>query len=211
MSQFLRYLSGIFEAFARAEAAIVQKVFYPFLVWCKQRGVSPLFFVGFRLVCLPILYMLFQENIYFWAGILLLLLLISDRVDNSLAKYLNIETDRGHFEDIFSDYLLFGVCMLGLIEMHVAGFGLIAYALFMFPALAVVAILKKHEHSESDWLIKPLPGIAHYLVLFYLFFFGYLFAARNYMDIVLWIMNVLMTIEAFYYFWILQKRWGREN
>jgi len=185
-------------------------IFYPLLVWCRRVGISPLFFTLFRLVLLPVLYLLFEESL-FWAGFLLILMILSDMLDGALARYLEIASDRGKFEDHLSDHLLYGVCLLGLLSLRAVSAHVLGYQLLIFPVLMVLAILKKHEHTETDWVIKPRPDIGYYKFLFFVFFFVYLFFAKNYLNGLIWIMNILMTLQAIYYFSVLQRRWARSK
>lgn len=201
---------NIIETLERYNRRAAFVIFYPLLIWCKRVGLTPLFFVSFRILSLPILFLLFQESL-FWAGILLIILVVSDIVDGVLARYLDVVTDRGRFEDLFSDFLMYGVCLLGIISLQAAGTGLAAYSLFISPVISILAVLKKQEHHPTNWLIKPKPHIWYYKVIFYFSFFLYLFLAKNSLDEILWLMNSLMTIESLYYFGILQKRWRLEQ
>lgn len=216
MSTFIQQLGLLWERVSikvtQQTQRMLQILLIPVLLWCKKVGLTPLMFTITRIVALPLLYLLLQEGAggLFWAGILLIFLIITDFIDGTLARYLGIENDRSTFEDLFGDHLMYSVSLLGIMTLRGAGIELVAYNLVIMPVATLLAVLKKHEKGSTDWVINPRPGLGYYKVLFYFFFFAYIFFAKNYLDQVFWLMNVLLTLESIYYFWALQKKWAEK-
>ncbi|MDP2696065.1 MAG: CDP-alcohol phosphatidyltransferase family protein [bacterium] len=140
------------------------------------------------------------------AAIFILLVLISDTFDGSLARFQNKSSDRGKFLDIFVDHLIYSFIVLSLFQLGAEPITIV-YNIFIMPIVYLLATIKKEEFSDSDWIIRPYPRLSYLKAFVVVPFFLAVFFRVDLLLAGLGIANVIATVLAAYYFIFIQLRW----
>ncbi len=181
------------------------KYFRPFLKLLAELKITPNGVTSFRLLfILPLAYFFYLNNLW---GVLIIysLFWFFDLIDGSLARYLNIQNDKGRFLDTLVDNFTYAFLILGFIYLHSALAWLLAFNIILELTVQILAIIKKRAKEKSDWLINAqadLPyfkTLAHLALIFY--FFGY-----NILNSFFVLINLLLLIVCLYYFFIIKER-----
>ena len=181
------------------------KYFLPILKSLARWKISPNQITTFRLIFIfPIAFYFQQRNLW---GVLIFYLLFwfLDLIDGSLARYLQIENDKGRFLDTVVDNFMYSFAILGFIYLGAASAYLLTYNILIELILQLLAIIKKREKETSNWLIKAQADLPYFKTIIHLVLILYLFGA-DYLDITFIFVNTFTTILAFYYFIIIKNR-----
>lgn len=181
------------------------KYFRPILKLLVKLKVTPNKLTTFRLIFVfPLAYYFYLNNLW---GVLVVYLLfwLLDLFDGALARYLNTQNDKGRFFDSVVDNFMYGFLILGFIYLQAAWVWLLAYNILLELTVQVLATIKKRAGQPSDWLIKVTPDAPYFKTLahagLFLFFLGY-----DYLNIIFIVLNIWLTLTAFYYFVAIQKK-----
>ena len=156
-------------------------------------------------------YLLFISKNPKLAFLFLLLSLIIDIFDGSLARYQKKQTDNGKFIDTFGDYTIYLLIILNLIYLNLFSPKILIYHVFVFPLIAILSTIKNQEFTKTDWIIKPAPLIGHFNALVYLSLFLFFFFNIDYIDLVLLLLNTYFSFLSIYYFVFIQFRWLKKK
>ena len=186
------------------------KIFLPFLKFADNIGLTANKITFIRFWAGPIYVLLFPYK-PLWAIMLIILANIADWFDGALARYQKMESDRGKFWDVLVDHINYVLPVFALLLVPGIDPIQIGYNLLIVPILYLLAILKESEHTKTDWIIHPYYTIIYFkpfaAIVLILFVLGYL----SQPDEVFMGINIIMTIYAFYFAWILVKRWHYEQ
>ncbi len=141
------------------------------------------------------------------AFVFILASIFVDLFDGPLARMQKINSDRGKFVDIFGDFIIYLSVIFTLYYLNLFNNNLLVYNLFIFPMIAILSTIRKQEFTKTDWIIKPAPEIGHFNALFYLLLFLFIYFNINYIDLVLFFINLIYTFLTIYYFIFIQFRW----
>lgn len=139
--------------------------------------------------------------------LVLLIASAMDWLDGGLARYQGRQSDRGKFWDVLVDYLNYAFAILALLSTQAFDTVSLAYQLLIAPVCYLLAILKESEGKKTDWIIHPYYSIVYFKPLALAALLLYVIWGINTINITLFFLNAVMTIQAFYYVTALAKRW----
>ena len=190
------------KAFHRWQAKYL-KIILKFLA---DLNIKPNQITNFRLLLvLPLVYFLFFNIQLFWAGITYILFWVLDLFDGALARYLHVENDKGRFLDTVVDNFIYSVVILAMIYLVAANSLILAYHILIQITVQLLAIIKKREKEESNWLINAQANIPYFKAVSHIALAFYYFGL-NYLNPVYLLLNIWMTITSVYYFFVIQKK-----
>ena len=132
----------------------------------------------------------------------LLLAILFDTWDGSLARYLNKQTDRGKFLDMTIDIFVLTFALLAMVQNNLinAVNGGLCIFLSLFT-LVVIIIYKSFKYKITDWLFKAFAGIDGHIHKYILFAAYGLFAitSLNVLNEAVFISNIYLAIISFTY------------
>lgn len=131
-----------------------------------------------------------------------------DWIDGGLARYLKMESDRGKFWDVLVDHIVYVAAIFTLMRTGAFSFDAMAYQLMIAPVTFLLATIKESETRATDWIIHPYYTIVYYKPFALLALFAYVGWGINVVDVVVLLINVLMTITAAYHAFIISRRWA---
>lgn len=105
----------------------------------------------------------------------LLLNILCDGLDGSLARYRGLTSDHGKFTDMLCDSISFTVVVLGLMLAGIVNPILGAVYIYVSLVMEVLAIIREQRRAASEWLLSPRAGA-----------FAHLFKSLTYLLVVLW-------------------------
>jgi len=181
------------------------KYFKPILKLLVKIKVTPNGITCFRLLFIfPLAYCFYANNLW---GVLIFYLLfwILDLFDGALARYMNIESDKGRFIDSVVDNFMYGFLLLGFIYWQTALVWLLAYNILIEFITQLLATIKKRSKTPSDWIIKVTPDIPYFKTISHVFLLIYLFG-YNLLNPGYLVLNIWLTLTACYYLWQIKKR-----
>jgi phosphatidylglycerophosphate synthase len=139
--------------------------------------------------------------------LLLLIASAMDWVDGGLARYQGKDSDRGKFWDVLVDYLNYAFAILALLSTQAFDSVLMAYQLLIAPVCYLLAVLKESEGKKTDWIIHPYYSIIFFKPLALAALLLYVIWGINIINLTVLFLNVVMTVQAFYYVITLAQRW----
>jgi phosphatidylglycerophosphate synthase len=181
------------------------KYFRSVLKLMAKLKITPNGITCFRLLFIfPLAYCFYLENLW---GVLVFYLLfwLFDLLDGALARYLNIQSDKGRFLDSVVDNFMYAFLILGFIYLESAIVWLLAYNILIEITAQVLATIKKRAGQPSDWLIKVTPDIPYFKSLAHLLLILYLFNL-DILNIGFVFLNIWLTVTVFYYFKSIKKK-----
>jgi phosphatidylglycerophosphate synthase len=124
-----------------------------------------------------------------------------DLLDGPLARYTNKASDRGKFVDSFSDQLVYGLFIWGLIIINVGSPIILSFNMIIISSLYIIMIVNKNELLESDWIIKPIARASYYKLVLEISVILHLFFSMNefFFNKTIFIVNILVTIHFMYH------------
>jgi len=136
------------------------------------------------------------------AVLFMVLSLMMDWLDGSLARYLKKSSDRGKFTDVVVDttsYMIFvaGLAMAGFVS---AGVGVI-YGFVLVSARLFITLHRSYG-KKTNWLIKPIAGFWYnaFAYLPHLFFVLYAFSGINYVEVVVSFVALVFAVMSAVFF-----------
>jgi len=181
------------------------RYFAPILKILASLKITPNQITYFRLIfALPLAYFFLTYNLL---GIFITysLFWIVDLFDGSLARYLNMTTDKGRFIDTILDNFMYAFLIVGFIYLKSAIAYILAYNILAELSVQLLSIVKKQRTTPSDFIIRAeantpyFKTAAHAALAFYVF-------GINLLNPVFIILDLLLTITALYYFLSIQKK-----
>ncbi len=142
------------------------------------------------------------------AFLFLFLSLLIDIFDGPLARFQKKQSDKGKFIDTFGDYVTYLLVIFSFIPFFNY---LLTYHLVILPITVILSIIKNQEFTKTDWIIKPAPLLGHYNGLVYLSVFLLIFYQKNYLNLIIFLLNIYYTFLSIGYFIIIQSRWLNKN
>jgi phosphatidylglycerophosphate synthase len=201
------------------EKKIVQKTYTwrnrfmgPLLSTLTKWGMTANKITYFRaLITVGMLYELFVRGSFNGAIIVYVIFLLLDGLDGALARFQNASSDKGKFNDILIDQLTYALLTFGMAFLAIGSTGLLFFHVIISGTVYLLAVLAKNINKPSDWLIHAEPNLMYLksfatigLILLVIF-------KINVVDIFVFILNIWMTVLAFYYFVIIQKTFYKKN
>ena len=115
--------------------------------------------------------------------VLILYMELSDALDGSLARYLNVQSDQGKFTDILAGSINFTLFIVGLVYSDLLP-GLIGIMLVDVLVISkILMIIKKNISKKTDWLIRAqvgaFPNVLEFIIALVFFYFA--FGGLNYL------------------------------
>lgn len=89
---------------------------------------------------------------------LVIVYLVLDNLDGSLARHLHTASDRGKFTDILVDNVCFMLFLVGLVYANLLSGILGIIFSYVFLLLTTLLIFEKNLFQPTDWLIRPTAG-----------------------------------------------------
>ena len=154
-------------------------IYKPILKVLTKLGLSAISLTNFRLV-LGIIFLVWFYNTkqYNAPAIFVIAILILDTFDGALARYQNKFSDRGKFLDILVDKFVYLFIIFTFFKLQ-ANTLLVAYHLLIIEPTYLLAIIKKEEFSQTDWLIKPYAKLSYLKIITLIPYFIYIFLDIN--------------------------------
>lgn len=185
-------------------------LFEPLFRFLTYLRIRPNHITAFRLLSIPVyLYYIVLSPMIAVTAIIIGSLL--DLFDGALARYQKTQSDRGKFWDVLVDHLLFvfgifGVFFIGTVDPVQLG-----YLLVLAPVMFLLATIYASEGLKTDWIIHP-----YYRTIFIKpFGIGglilYAFFSVDYLQEILFFVNIVMSFMTLYYVWELSKRWKKHE
>lgn len=197
---------SIKENFIKKNQNIRDCLFKPIIKILAKLNITANFLSNLKLIgFLPFLFLI-QKNQKL-AFIFLLISLIIDLFDGSLARFQKKQSDKGKFIDIFGDFLIYLLVVLSLISLNTLNKNILTYHLFIFPIISILSTIKNQEFTKTDWIIKPAPLIGHFNALVYISLFLLIFFKINFIHLILYFLNLYYSILSVYNFIFIQNRW----
>ncbi len=180
-------------------------IFLPLLKLLAKLKITPNKITSFRLLFVfPLACYFYLENLW---GVLVLYLLFwfLDLIDGALARYLNIQSDKGRFLDSVVDNFMYAFVIVGFIYLQAALAWLLAYNILIELVTQLLATIKKRAGQPSDWLISVTPDIPYFKTIAHVALISYL-VSFNILNPVFLVLNVWLTVTSLYYFWAIRKK-----
>lgn len=185
-----------------------QKVLYPILPLFAKIGVTANHLSILRMLLGIIAFPIFFYGYTTLSVSLIVIALITDTIDGSVARFQKNESDRGKFVDMLADHTLyvFSIAILFYLEVNNI---LLASHLILVPVVYVLAIIKKQEGKKSDWIITPQAELSYIKFVGYVLFFAEVLSvsSRAVTEIGFVLLNTLMFALSGFYFSTIYKRW----
>ena len=195
------------EIFEKKNQEIRDKLFLPISKLLTMFNVTANQLSNLKLIVFPPFVIFALRSNFKLAFLFLLLSILVDLFDGPLARFQKTFSDRGKFIDIFGDFTIYLGVILILIYTDILNKNIGAYHLFVFPFVVLLSILKKHEFTKTDWLIKSAPELGEFNAIFYFFLFLYSYFSVDYLNFVLILLNSYYSFLIIYYFILIQFRW----
>ncbi|MBD3360003.1 MAG: hypothetical protein GF365_04845, partial [Candidatus Buchananbacteria bacterium] len=171
------------------------KYFKPALVLLTKLKIKPDDITVFRLLLVfPLAYFFYLENLW---GVFLVYVLfwLLDLLDGALARYLNLQHDKGRFLDSVVDNFMYAFLMLGFIYLQAAWVWLLAYNILIELFTQLLATIHKRINTPTDWLIKITPDIPYFKSFSHLALLIY-WLGYNILNPFYLILNIWLTLTA---------------
>lgn len=179
-------------------------IIHPLVSFLHAFHITPNHLTNLRLLSnIPFFYFFPDTRI---AVSLFLFMLLLDGLDGALARYTNTSSDRGTFLDLLVDlicyqFFIFTFLSYGYLDVLIAGVHLL-----VFPITNLLAVIRYNEGEKTDWIIKSAPNLVYlkfpFILTLLLFWMGY-----DYLNPVVYTLNILYGILAIHFYLTLQKKW----
>jgi phosphatidylglycerophosphate synthase len=185
------------------------KILAPLLKLLSGMGITANHITFFRVVIfiVGVMYPLFVKgNLTLAVFVYFLGFMLLDTLDGSLARFNNSASDKGRFNDLYVDVLGYSVLIMGLAYLETVGTFILFYHVIIHGALYLISSVYKNENEKSDWIMKAEPNLTYLKFIAMTFIAVLVLFKVNVLDIVFIILNIWMTVLAFYYFIKLQRQ-----
>jgi hypothetical protein len=182
--------------------------FRPVLAVLDKIGLTPNMLTNIRLIFGVIFLAWFYYGDKFFATIFLLFVLFLDTFDGALARFQNVDSDRGKFFDTLVDSIVYSLSTLALFSLDINNF-FIAFNIFIIPITYLLRTIKKQELTSSSWVIKFRPQLSYLKAIVVVPFFFFIFFKINFLELALLFDDILATGLSIYYLIFIQLRWKR--
>lgn len=171
-----------------------EKIFKPIL---KILPIHPHAITTFRLLlALTFPFLITSNPLLAWVFIFVSMAL--DAFDGVVARYRHLASDRGKFIDVLADQITFIVLCFGLMRI-LADFSLeIAIIACLVPLTYLMAMVRKNEKEQTDWLIKAQARLVGYKIIFLLTIGSYLLGWLG-QETVVWLLWVEIIITSLHF------------
>lgn len=193
-------LAGWYEQYKKASIKFRAKYFEPALQLLAMLRITPNQITIFRLFfVVPIVFYFALGSL---TGVLIFYIIfwLLDLFDGALARYLNIESDKGRFLDTLVDNFMYGILIIGFIDLRVAWLWLLAANILLEYTVQILAILYKQWGKPSDFIIKAQADLPYFKSVshsgLFLFILG-----LNYLNFIYYLLDVSLLATAGYYFY----------
>jgi phosphatidylglycerophosphate synthase len=198
-------LTKQYEKFIKDSYTWRSRYFSPLLKILADFKITPNQITIFRLIfVLPLAYFFYYNNL-FAAAIFYIIFWVLDLFDGALARFLNIQSDKGRFLDTIVDNSMYAFMILGFIYLNAAAPLLLAYNILAEISVQVLAAIKNAKKQESDWLIKIQTNIPYFKTISHAILIFYMFGL-NLLNPGFLLINIGITLTtAYFYFLIIKK------
>lgn len=146
--------------------------------------VKPSYITAIRLFILIAFLILWINELYQTAAILLAINILFDIIDGDLARFLKSDSDKRKFEDVTVDNVMVIILPLALIwQSTVSGF-LGGYYIFIITLSWWLSVVRRNIGIQSEWLFKAQAS-------------SFLFTARFFIVTLLVFLYALFEVEIF--------------
>jgi phosphatidylglycerophosphate synthase len=176
------------------------KYFKPILEILALLRITPNQITVFRLVfVIPIIFYFALENL---TGVIIFYILfwLFDLVDGSLARYLNNQSDKGRFFDTLVDNFMYGVLMIGMIDLQITWLWLLAANILLEYFVQLLAIIYKQWGKPTDYIIKAQADLPYFKSVSHLALLVY-YLGLNYLAFIYYLLDLALLATAGYYFY----------
>jgi len=181
--------------------------FQPLLKIFSSLKIKPSHLSNLKIIFGIIFFISFKKELVL-SFISIFLGLFLDILDGPLARYQKKAHDRGKFIDIFTDYLFYSFIILANFKLKFIKKIDLGFHLLLISLIYLLAIIKKHETTPTNWLIKPQAEVGYFKFIFFLFFFLYLFFEIQFLNEVIFFLNLWIALLSIFYYLIILKRWN---
>ena len=163
------------------------KVFRPMLLLCQRTGITP------NMITLAGLVFGIASGCalafgYLWTAFVLLLIhVVLDGIDGTLAAFLENSTFQGSIFDITSDMISVFFFVVGLLRLDLLDSILAVWFIFVYVSIVVFSIVRNIFSRPYKNMLRPRYEL-------YIVFLIYLFSGVDIFDISVLIFNIIMTI-----------------
>ncbi len=186
------------------------KLFAPIFPILTKLGFTPM-----RLTCLRLIggvvFVFMLPKAPKTAFIILMLAALLDWIDGGLARYQQVASDRGKFWDVLVDHTNYVLAVFAFIRLGVFSPVILSYHLVIVPILYLLATIKESEHRKTDWIIYPFYAIVYFKPVGILVAFLYIWFEINQVNLVIALLNAVMTLFAVRFAIELHQRWKKQS
>lgn len=199
------FLNDYYEKYKKFSVSFREKYFPPVLHLLAILRITPNQLTTFRLIFIvPIVYYFVTENL---AGVFIFYVIfwVLDLFDGALARYLNKTSDKGRFLDTIVDNFMYGVLMVGMIDLQVAWLWLLALNIVLEYTVQILGIIKKQSEFKTDWILKAQADLPYFKSVSHIALFLF-FCGLNYLNLIYYILDLwLLGTALSLYFYIKDK------
>ncbi len=185
-------------------------LYKPLLAFLTRLGITAFDVTNFRLALAFVFLIIYYYVSPYWSAIFMIGLYWLDTVDGALARHQNTSTDRGKFYDVLVDTIVYLFPIFTFVYSSVNIYHLIIN-LTLLNYVYLLAIIKKNEHEQTDWLINPYPKMGYLRLPAMFAFWAHHFLGINYLNASLVFSNVLAIIMFFFYYITIQMNWAKSK
>lgn len=202
------FLNDWYEQYKKACVKFRAKYFQPILQLLALLRITPNQITVFRLIFIvPLIFYFALGNL---TGILIFYVLfwLFDLLDGSLARYLNKESDKGRFLDTLIDNFMYGIMMIGMIDLQITWLWLLAANILLEYTVQLLAIIYKQWGKPSDFIIKAQADMPYFKSISHLALFLY-YLGIDYLAFIYYLLDLALAITGGYYFYKLLPKLKR--
>lgn len=194
------------ETFFNTTYQLRNKYYAPLLQWLVKNRITANDITNIRIIfVLPIAYFLFINISLVWAAIFYMLFWLVDTIDGSLARYTHTESHKGKFFDGIVDNFMFAFVLIGIMYNDLVTPAILTYHIVAQLFVYVLAIIKKQENVQSDWIIYPQAEAFYHKLLVHSVLVIYIFFNVNFLEEWFIIHNTWLTFDAVRFYRAIQR------
>lgn len=159
--------------------------------------------LSYKGVLLMVAFIFVAGHSLIWGFWLIVIRMIIDCLDGSLARYQKIDSDRGKFVDVLMDQLGFAMFIFGIIKLGLIT-GLVgALYLYFIVLVTVLMVIKNNFYRKSNWLFFASAGGFPYTLVYisYILYGFYAYGGSNYLNGSSKIFTGVLVIKAVMDYW----------